>query len=725
MIKKTACVLLFFIATTSGLFAQDMGAQTYTLEADEVSRIDNTTFRATGNVVLKVRDIVFNSDVLTYHQTTDEIEASGNVTIKSPTQEIAADNVTYNLKTESGSANNIKGFLAPFNYICAKRLDRESATVFTVEDARITTCPGNIPDWSVSMYSGKLELGGYINANHATANVLDTPLVYAPKLLYPVSTERQSGFLIPGIGYSSDKGAFINLRYFWAPDINFDMTFGLGLYSRSGIQEQIEARYALSGLSNFYASFERIDDAASEAESIVRWRTVLKNQYVPLKGLQFNVNADYVSDYLYMRDFDYFSISQFNNNNQDNVFFSQARAAYYSDYANVALEYRNDFEFRDTLTGYLKTQVEQFPALSIKKVVPVLPYLVVDYGLSLDNVQYRKQIHNTPELGDNDIWNYRRAMASAKIYFPIDLKILTLTPALGATYTLWFDSSKPFEFNNFTNPDFGGVYNLHSKAAQRYSGSADLSIAFKQIYRNFGPVTHGMLNTIKLKYTPELKQDQLPDFLDEDRIEKEGSISYEMVNFLNGDGWNMRLTLNQGYDTLSDSPILPLHAKFSMGLFGIFDNNFEMKYKHSGKILPNESRFQYLTDTFGLNITKYFRMTGTFTYDTTIQNSFNTSAELRGLVNVWRFSFMGYYKWQGQNNYLSFANLAPLELGAGAAYYAECWSLGLEFQRNLYNINTKNGQAKQEETIIYMTFSLKGIGESRLQFLKFRNNTDI
>lgn len=720
MIKKTATFFLFILI----FYAAPVHAQEkpYILEADEVTRIDNNTFQATGNVILKVRDIVFTSDVLIYHQGTDEVEASGNVKITSQTQEIEADYITYNLKTESGTADNIKGFLAPFNYICAKKMERTGPTTFTVQDAKISTCSGKIPDWSISMYSGKLELGGYINANHATANVLDTPLVYAPKLLYPVSTERQSGFLLPGLGYSSDKGAFLNLRYFWAPDIDFDLTLGLGLYSRSGIQEQIEARYALSGNSNFYAAFERIDDATSEAPSIVRWRTTLKNQYVPIKNLYLNVNADVVSDYLYMRDFDYFSISQFNNDNKDNVFFDQGRLAYYYDYAYVSAQYRNDFEFRDTVSGYLKTQVEQMPSVSIKKVVPVLPYLVVDYGLSFDNIQYRKQIYNTPEMGDNEIWNYKRLKADAKVYFPIDLKILTLTPALSAGYTYWFDSSRPFNFQDYTNPDFGGVYRLDSRAAQRYTGSADLSVAFKQIYRNFGPVTHGMLNTVKLKYSPNLTQDAVPNFLEDDITEHEGSVSYEMVNFLNGRNWNMRLTVNQGYDTLSDSPVLPLNVKFTTAVPNILDNYFEMRYKHSGPLIGDENRFQYLTDTLGLNITKYFRLTGTYTFDSTIQNSYNTSAELRGEANFWRFKATGYYKWQAQNDYLSFANLWPIELGAGLAYYAECWSLGLEFQRNMYNINTKDGQNKQEETIIYVTFSLKGIGESRLQFLKFRNN---
>ena len=45
---------------------------------------------------------------------------------------------------------------------------------------------------------------------------------------------------MPNIGYDETMGAIGNFQYFIAPDINYDFTIGLGLYSERGVQEQFE-----------------------------------------------------------------------------------------------------------------------------------------------------------------------------------------------------------------------------------------------------------------------------------------------------------------------------------------------------------------------------------------------------------------------------------------------------------------------------------------------------
>ena len=46
---------------------------------------------------------------------------------------------------------------------------------------------------------------------------------------------------MPNIGYDETMGAMGNFQYFIAPDVNYDFTIGLGLYSERGVQEQFEA----------------------------------------------------------------------------------------------------------------------------------------------------------------------------------------------------------------------------------------------------------------------------------------------------------------------------------------------------------------------------------------------------------------------------------------------------------------------------------------------------
>ncbi len=717
MFRLSGAFLLIILYWTAPCFAQE----TYTLEADQVSRLDNSTYNAKGDVILKVKDIVFNADDITYNIDTEEVHAKGNVKIKSPTQEIEAGEINYNVKTESGKASDIKGFLAPFNYICAKSMERTGATTFTVQDARISTCSGDVPDWSVSMYYGEMEIGGYMNASHATADILNTPLLYAPKLIYPVSTERQTGFLFPKVGFETDKGAFVGLQFYWAPDIDFDATVGLNWFSKRGLQEMAEVRYAESSDNSFYGAFSRIDDAASESDENVRWRAVLNNKYYPIKDLEITLDADHASDYLYMRDYGDFGISDFNRNNKDNMFFEGARIKYYSKFADMSVYYRNDYEFRDNTgeAGYAETRVERAPSVSISKVVTDIPFVIADYNLSFDRVGYNRYSYSPQNSQYTDKWQYNRFDAAATLYVPIDFKAFVFTPYASIRYTRWENSSKDFNSSGYSSPDFGHVRFINSKSAERYSGAAGATLALREIYKDFGFFRHGIQNVLEMKYSPKLDQNGLPDYIENDRVPYYGSISYEIINFLKGKNWLVKLTLDQGYDMLRQEHVMPLEAELLTSYSSYFSNTFKTTYKHSGELAENERRFQYFSDTLNIKPFKGITLTGEYTFDTRISSgSYNTSAKVGASVSFWRFLLEGYNKWQGYNPDLSFKNLVPFEQGASLTYFAECWSLGFEVETQSYDVNMRDGKYKRKEITFYVNFGLRGIGGSRIQFKK-------
>ena len=274
------CILFIFQIS----YAQTNDSE-YVLEADKVTRLGNNVYEAEGNVLLSSKNIKITSNKMIYNAETSQVQAEGNVIIESPEQKLEAEKIDYNMNKEIGTAENIQGFIAPFNYLCAKTMNKTGPTTFTIKDAKISACSGSVPEWSLSMYEGKLDLDGYMQMNHTTVNVLDSPFIYVPKFFYPISSNRKTGFLMPLIGYSETMGAIGNIKYFIAPDINYDFTIGLGLYSERGVQEQFEARYAHDEKSSFYISAEHIKDYDSEADTQSRWRATTKNQYVPIKNL--------------------------------------------------------------------------------------------------------------------------------------------------------------------------------------------------------------------------------------------------------------------------------------------------------------------------------------------------------------------------------------------------------------------------------------------------------
>ena len=719
-------IRLVFSIIFTVIAMESVAQETYNLEADYVSR-NESIYTAEGNVVLKVNDMVFTADKITYNKNTDDINAVGNVKLKSTTQEIEADEIDYNLKTESGKAENIKGFLSPFNYICAKSMERTSETTFTVQGARISTCSGDIPDWSVSMYYGEMELGGYMNASHATADILNTPLIYVPKLVYPVSTERQTGFLFPKIGYDTDKGAFFGLQFYWAPDINFDTTVGFNWFSKSGLHEMIEMRYAQSSENNFYGAFSRIDDQESQSDENIRWRGILDNTYFPIKNLEININADHASDYLYMRDYSDFDISDFNRHSKDNMFFEEARIKYYSKYADIALFYRNDYEFRDNTTtaGYIKTKVERSPSFHISKIVTDIPFVIADYSLAFDRVSYSQYSYSLDDSKYTNQWQYNRLDAATTLYVPINFSTFIFTPYSSIRYTRWENSDKNFNSDNYSNIDFGQVRYINSDTAERYSGSVGATIALREIYRNFGFFRHSIQNMVEMKYSPELLQNGLPNYIENDRIPYYGSITYEMINFLKAKKWQAKLTLEQEYDVLRDDPVRPLEAELGITVPYV-TNNFKTIYKYTGELVNNERRFQYFSNTLTIRPTKKIRLKAEYTFDTRIRSDrYNTSATLAASMSFWKFILEGSNKWQGYNPDVSLKNLVSVEQEASITYMAECWNLGFEVEANTYNVNTRAGKHRQKEITFYLVFGIKGIGDTRMQFKKTEDESDI
>ena len=114
-------ILLFFISIFFyhiNAFAQINNTDiSYILEADQVTQVGENMYEAVGNVVLKAKGLTITAEKVMYNSATTEVQADGNVKIESPEQKLEAGKIVYNLNAETGTAEDIQGFLAPFNYL--------------------------------------------------------------------------------------------------------------------------------------------------------------------------------------------------------------------------------------------------------------------------------------------------------------------------------------------------------------------------------------------------------------------------------------------------------------------------------------------------------------------------------------------------------------------------------------------------------------------------------
>lgn len=111
-------------------------------------------------------------------------------------------------------------------------------------DATFTTCKTG--DDTVALVAEELILDhtrGEGRAKAMTLKFKNVPILYLPRLTFPLDTRRKSGFLYPTIGYDKPSGATIKIPYYVNLAPAYDATFSTTILSQRGLQLASEFRY--------------------------------------------------------------------------------------------------------------------------------------------------------------------------------------------------------------------------------------------------------------------------------------------------------------------------------------------------------------------------------------------------------------------------------------------------------------------------------------------------
>ena len=107
-----------------------------------------------------------------------------------------------------------------------------------------TRCePGN-DSWRVTARTLNLPKDAVFGtARHAVLRVRGAPVFYAPYIKFPVSDDRQSGFLFPNLGYSGENGFDLAIPHYFNLAPNYDATLTARWASRRGAGLEAEFRH--------------------------------------------------------------------------------------------------------------------------------------------------------------------------------------------------------------------------------------------------------------------------------------------------------------------------------------------------------------------------------------------------------------------------------------------------------------------------------------------------
>ncbi|HSW52076.1 MAG TPA: LPS assembly protein LptD, partial [Sulfuricaulis sp.] len=184
----------------------------------------------------------------------------------------------------------------------AERIDFEGPDHTRFTRVRYTTCAPGQDDWFLNMRQLDLDTEEDIGtARHASVNFMGVPVFYLPYLSFPISDQRKSGFLIPRIGRSDNRGTEIAVPYYLNLAPNYDDTITPRYLSRRGWQLQNEFRY-LTPRSQGTLELEALPNDRMENRDD-RAAGTYQHQHVFGARWSGNVDVRAVSDRQYFEDF--------------------------------------------------------------------------------------------------------------------------------------------------------------------------------------------------------------------------------------------------------------------------------------------------------------------------------------------------------------------------------------------------------------------------------------
>ncbi len=231
-------------------------------------------FIAEGDVRIRYGATELRADRVEYNDRTSEAAAAGHVVYEFENEHVEADEAHYNLGTGRGRFLRVRGTIRIVRrpnpailisqnplYFEAREVRRESSDVYLIDQAWITICDPEHPRWQFFAEHARIRVDKSVALVNANFRLIHVPLVWLPYATTPAGQKvRQSGFLIPDVGDSSQKGFIFGDAFYWAPKPWMDATLGAQYMSKRGASERGVLRAKPFEETNIEYNYFGVDD---------------------------------------------------------------------------------------------------------------------------------------------------------------------------------------------------------------------------------------------------------------------------------------------------------------------------------------------------------------------------------------------------------------------------------------------------------------------------------
>ncbi len=568
------------LAATAGPVEAQVGAalgkrrDEITVDAESISYDKrNDTVSASGQVVIKLGDATLRADQVELDRRTNDADASGEASLTSPDGVIRADRMRLNLDEETGALLNGE-VVSPNRGFSLRgdRIEKGSGQNYHIENGRFTTCRcrEGAPDWSIHGDKLDVALDGYGQLQGGTFNVLDVPVLYLPRAAFPVHSERQSGLLLPRVGFSNRRGFQLIQPYYFAINKSHDVTVGFDVETAARLGLLGEYRYAFSrdlhGQINASYFNEVIRGAANESSTSTdedphvpenRWglQTEHSQRIGPVAAY---ADLQLVSDDLFLREINTFTIDHSKDVALRTLPFTTSRVGFIQAWDRVNLQ--GEGVFYQDLTQSDDLTLQRAPELRLASQKQFGAGLMGNMAASVTN--FAREDGITGVRGD--------LLPSGSLRLPLGRSVF------GSLRAAFRETAYQLTENEMTGGFRGDdasappIDLAHGETREVVELGGDVSSGVSRVFDfphlGITRLKHTIEPRVEYLFIPKIAQNDLPIFDGIDRINQRSLMTFGFISRLlardapskkepDGEVYELtRLSVSQSYDFLRTIP---------------------------------------------------------------------------------------------------------------------------------------------------------------------------
>jgi LPS-assembly protein len=518
-----------------GLGSPLVDREEITVDAQEITYDQKTdTIVARGAVVIRRGDTELRAEEVRLNRTTNEAEAHGGVILSDPEGTIFAEAIRLNFDEETGILEGAQMQLQRNQYsLRGDVIEKGFGQSFRIENGEFTTCQCDEgpPSWSISGEDLAVTLGGYGTLKSGTFNILDIPVLYIPRAIFPVQLERQSGFLIPQVGVSNRRGFQLLMPFYWAISKSQDATIGFDLETNARVGIVGEYRYALRRGARGVIDAAYFNDAMRSLEtepgsdSVVprdRWSVLADIEHGLGESSRGFVDAFLVGDDQFLRDMNTYAFDYRLETAIRTLPFTKSQAGFVHEWQRALVKGKG--VYYQNLTGPESTTLQKAPEIDLAAQTAWSPFLLGD--LAAGGVYFERE--------------------SGVTGFRLDIQPAATVPlplgryAFGSVRAAGRETAYFLTDPNIEGASFVGTPEVlpRDQSRELVEVRADVGTALSRVYslKRFGleKLRHSIEPALAYLYVPDVSQVDLPLFDGVDRVNQRNLFTYGLSSRIVG-----------------------------------------------------------------------------------------------------------------------------------------------------------------------------------------------